>query len=100
MTFITYDVTTTDGNNHKVKLYYDNTAEVSVKLLRCYIQIKTSPLPLALCSRSHVQGTVDNVDREVEWKRVNVLAKVTMRIGSYEQVSCQPAKCLYMYVYL
>ena len=30
MTFITYDVAAIDGENHKVKLYYDNTAEVCV----------------------------------------------------------------------
>ena len=30
MTFITYDIAAIDGQNHKVKLYYDNTAEVSV----------------------------------------------------------------------
>lgn len=29
MTFITYDIASMDDQSHSVKLYYDNTAEVS-----------------------------------------------------------------------
>ena len=33
MTFITYDVAVTDGKDHKVSIYYDNTAEVKTMWL-------------------------------------------------------------------
>ena len=33
ITFITYEVSTTDGMNHNVEIYYDNTGEVSVYML-------------------------------------------------------------------
>ena len=39
MTFITYDVATTDGKDHKVKLYYDNTAEVSQYTMCMHVQV-------------------------------------------------------------
>jgi hypothetical protein len=32
ITYITYHLSATDGNSHKVKLYYDNTAEVCSQL--------------------------------------------------------------------
>ena len=31
MTYLTYKVSTIDGKSHSVQLYYDNTAEVSVR---------------------------------------------------------------------
>ena len=36
MTVITYDITTIDGKNHEVKLYYDNTAEVCMYVRMLY----------------------------------------------------------------
>ena len=35
----------------------------------------------------HVQGSVSNTNEKVQWNRVDISGKTTMRIGSYDQVS-------------
>eukprot|EP01137_Pigoraptor_chileana_P036019 Opistho-2@30929 len=57
VTFVTYDISSVDGEKHSVQLYYDNTAEVAVA----------------------------SVEEEVDWAEAEVADHVALRVGTNAQ---------------